>query len=130
MKITVVKILSVVVAYAISILLATPFGMLYDLFPATSLSGGFIGAPGTWEWIVGFPLAVIFTLTFLLHAHGARFKWHWNVLALAPVIIFEIGIDPLHIYIPSMLALIAWGLGTLAHKTLTKLAPQFMRRMQ
>lgn len=129
MKTTILKTFFVILAYSVAAKLAIPFGIFYDQFPSTSLGGSFIGGPGAWESIAGYPLAVIFTLTFLLHAHGAKFKWHWNVLALAPVIIFELGFDLLHIYIPLLLVLVAWGLGVLTNIALIKLAPSFMSRI-
>ena len=124
-----VKLFLIALSYVIAVFAAVYFGLLYKyLFPYAT-GGGFIGAPGTWEWIIGFPLAIVFTLTLLIHIHGGKRVWWWNIIALIPAILFEVTIDPFHIYFPIILGLIAWRLGTLAHKTLTKLAPAFVAKI-
>lgn len=129
MKITILKIFFVVFAYVISIFTAIWWSMIYKLFSASSLGGGFIGAPGSWEWIAGYPIGVVFILTFLLHAHDGKNKWYWNTLALIPVIVFEIGFDLPHIYIPVVISVIAWGLGVLVHKILSTLTLSFVKKI-
>ncbi len=81
------------------------------------------------EWFAGLPLAMIFLIVFSLNFAGGRNKWWWIIIPLLPAILFEIFIDPLHIYIPIILGLIAWGLGTMANKTLRKLAPSYMAKI-
>ena len=119
----------VILSYGVAVFAAVYFGVLYDyLFPYTS-GGGFIGDPDTLNWMIGYPLAVIFFLTFLVHAQGIRHVWWWNLGALIPAILFEIVFTPTQIYIPIILGFIAWGLGILAHKLLQKFVPVFMTKL-
>lgn len=117
-------------SYVLAIFVAGMFGLIYDQFPATTLNGGFIGSQGTWEWIIGYPLGVTFLLTLFIHTLEVKNKWRWNIIAVVPIVLFEIAIDPLHIYILIILALVAWLLGTIANKILLKLAPAFMAKLQ
>lgn len=124
-----VRILIVIAAYVLTYVFAQFLGAFYVfLFPNTT-GGSFIGAPGVIEWILGLPITLIFILTFLIHTFGGKHVWWWNIIALAPAILFEIVLDPLHIYFPIILSLIAWGLGTIANKTLRKHAPLFIAKI-
>ena len=129
MKLSIVRIALVVTSYALSYFLAWYFGLVYSYLFPRSLGGGSIISVTAMEWIVGFPLSVIFTLTFLLIALDQKYKWWWIVISLLPVILLEIVYDPLHVYFPVIFGLAAWGLGTIAHKTLQKLAPSFMEKI-
>ena len=129
MKLITVRIFLVVFAYALAYFLAWYLGSVYSYLFPRSLGGGSIISVTAMEWIVGYPLAVIFTLTFLLNTLGHIKKWWWVIISLLPVIALELIYDPPHIYFPIILGLIAWGLGTLAHKILQKLAPGFMAKI-
>lgn len=125
-----IKLLLVVLAYILAIFVGVYFGVFYNyLFPSAS-GGSFIGDPDTLNWLIGYPLAVLFLLTFLMYAQGRKHVWWWVGVAAAPAILFEILLDPLHVYIPMILGLIASWLGTLANKALLKLAPKFMAKLQ
>lgn len=88
-------------------------------------TGGFFGFDlGILIWIM---LIYTFVATLLLTTFGAHF-W-WSGAALIPAFVFQVTIDPLNIYILIILALIAWLLGTVANKTLIKLAPAFMAKV-
>ena len=89
------------------------------------------------EKIFGFDLSIvmwmlslyIFFIVFLLIGFGSNHKLWWIGIALIPAILFEVLIDPLHIYFPIVLGLIAWGLGYLANKALWKLVPGVMAKI-
>lgn len=129
MKVVIVKSSLIILSYLIAVFTAVYFGLLYSYLFPYAIGGGFIGAPGTWEWIIGFPLSVIFILTFLTHSYSGKHVWLWNVIGAVPAILFEVTIDPLHIYFPIILGLIAWGLGTLTHKVLRQTAPAFKSKI-
>lgn len=122
------RLLIIFASYALSYFLAVYFGYIYAIFTSDSLGGSFIPSDAA-QWIVGLPLALIGFVIFLLHTVGGKNVWWWAGISLIPAILFEVFLDPFHIYIPALVGLIAWGLGTLANKTLTKLAPQFMAKM-
>src|SRR3989344_1433638 len=123
MNIITLRLIFIVLAYIVAIFIGVFFGIAYNyLFPYAS-GGSFIGDPDTLDWLIGYPLAVIFLLTFFIHAHKGKHPWRWNIIALVPAILFEVLLDPVHIYVPIILGLIAWGLGHLANKVLWKLAP-------
>ena len=128
MKLIPARFIAIVLSFTLSYFIAFYFGILYGLLSSGSLGGSFVSTEAA-EWIAGFPLALIFLVTFSIHMIGGRKIWWWTVIPLLPVIIFEVVFDPFHIYFPIILGLIAWGLGTLAHKTLKKLAPSFMGKM-
>ena len=116
-------------SYVAAMFLAMYFGALYDYLVPGSSGGSFIGTQDSWNWIIGYPLGLVFVLTFLSHSQGGKHVWWWNIIALAPAILFETMFDPLHIYFPIVVGLIAWGLGVITNKTLRKLAPSFMARI-
>ena len=95
-----------------ALIAGTWVGMMYTLFFPTSTGGGWVGGPGAWELVIGFPLALIFLLCFLftLLGSGTNIKRKLTWLLALPIIV-ELLIDPLHIYLPITLALIGYGLG-------------------
>ena len=126
---TFIRLLVVVFSYLVTILSAVYFGMFYDYLAPGSSGGSFIGAPNAWNWLIGYPLGLIFLLTLLVHSFGGKHVWWWNILALVPAILFELFLDLSHIYLPLLLGFIAWVLGTLVNKTLWKLAPGVMAKI-
>ena len=118
-------ILSYVFAY---LFVARPFGNLYTSFFPESISSSFVPS-AIGAWIVGLPLAIIFLITFLIHASGKKQAWWWTIIPLLPAVLFELALDILHLYIPIALGLIAWGLGIMANKILHKLVPGFMAKI-
>ena len=129
MFIILVRILLVVFSYMAMIFVAPYFGLMYEYFFPNAVGGTWIGAPSAWLWLIGYPLGLIFLLTFLMHFQGRRHVWWWNIIALAPAILFEVVLDPFHIYFPIILGVIAWRLGTLANKALWKRAPGVMAKI-
>src|SRR3990167_2133336 len=125
----VVRMLLVVFSYLATIFSAVYFGALYNFLTPGFSGGTFIGAQSAWDWLIGYPLGLIFLLTFLLHAQGHKHVWWWVAIATSPAILFELWLDPLHIYFPIALALMGWGLGYLANKALWKLAPGVMAKI-
>src|SRR3989338_8772517 len=110
------RVLLITSSYALAVLAAPYFGLLYEYFFPGAVGGTWIGAPSAWLWLIGYPLALIFVLTFLLHLQSQKYIWWWNIIALAPAILFEIVLDPLHIYFPVILGAIACGLGMFTNK--------------
>ncbi len=56
---------------------------------------------------------------------------YWRTgIALISAFLFEVLIDPLHIYVPIILGDVAWGLGVLANKALWKIAPGLMTKLR
>ena len=125
----VVRLLIVVFSYATSVLTAVYFGRVYDYLTPGSSGGSFIGTPDAWNWLVGYPLGTIFLLTLLMHTQGSKHVWWWNIITLTPMILFELLLDPLHIYLPVILGVVAWKLGNMANKALWKLAPGVMAKI-
>lgn len=129
MNFIVVRLLLIVFSYSLTILTAVYFGALYtSIFPYAS-GGSFIGDPDTLKWIIGYPLGLIFLLTFLMHLQGRKHVWWWNIIALLPAIAAELLFDPLHLYFPIALGGIGWMLSTMANRMLRKLAPRFMAKL-
>lgn len=126
MKNTGVNIVCVVVALLLGYYLAAPLQNFYCANIGTC-TGGFFGFDlGVLIWMV---LTYGFFVTAFLTALGGRRKYWWIGISLIPAILFEVVLDPLHIYFPIILGVIAWGLGTMAHRVLTKLAPSFMAKV-
>lgn len=129
MKASLLKVAIIVTSYLVSVYSAVYLGEVYGyLFPAAS-NGALIGDPDALNWIRGYSLAVIPLLTMLIHLIGGKYVWRWNILALAPLILFEIMFDPSHIYFPIILGAAAWGLGILINKLLHRFLPVQMARI-
>lgn len=93
----------------------------------SACSGGFFGFDlGVLIWML--VIYSFFTVAFLT-MFGGRYKYWWMGVAVAPVIAFHFTVDMYHVFLIIVWTLIAWGLGTLAHKTLQKLAPAFMAKI-
>jgi len=127
MKSVTVQLSLVVVSYVLAYFLGAYFGSIYAfLFPA-SVTGSLPDAAA--NWLIGAPTALVVFIFFFLISVGGKYKYWWMGVFLIPSIWFYVQFDLLHIYFPVLLGLIAWGLGTLANKTLKKLAPSFMARI-
>ncbi|PIR83996.1 hypothetical protein COU18_01140 [Candidatus Kaiserbacteria bacterium CG10_big_fil_rev_8_21_14_0_10_51_14] len=118
----------VLVAYVLTYFLAQYLGALYALLFPEAVSTSF-GSAAMVEWTVGLPITLVFLVTFLIHTLNGKHVWWWNIIALLPVILFEVVLDPLHLYVPLVIGALAWWLGKMANKGLWKLAPAFMARM-
>lgn len=116
-------------AYLLAFYLAGFFGAAYGIVFPKSLGGGSLISVAATEWIRGISLGLIFLVTFGLSLSNGRNIWWWIGIAAAPAIIFEILLDPLHIYVPIILGLIAWQLGAMTNKALWKLVPGFMGKI-
>ncbi len=90
-------------------------------------TGGFFGFDlGVLIWMM---LIYAFGAGLLLTAFGGKRKYWWIGAALAPVFLFQVTIDLDHVYLLIIWSLIAWLLGTITNKTLTKLAPALMGKI-
>lgn len=122
------RIIFIVLSYVLAHYLSWYFGSIYfGVFPGL-LGGGFFPDDAA-KSFMGISLALVVLSTFSLTAVGGRSIYWWIGIALIPAILFEVLIDPLHIYFPIILGLIAWGLGHIANKTLKKLAPGVMAKI-
>jgi|GEM_PF-1451283 len=128
MSLSTVRTVLIIFSYFFSYFLAVYFGYIYVLFTTESLGGSFIPADAA-QWMVGLPLALVALVTFSLHGVSGKRKWWWIIISLTPAILFEVFIDPFHLYIPLLVGLVAWGLGTLANKALRQVAPRFMAKI-
>lgn len=90
-------------------------------------SGGFFGFDlGILVWMV---LVYAFSVVILLMMFGGPRKYWWAGAALIPAVLFQITADVSSIFLFLVWCVLAWLLGTLANKTLTKLAPSFMAKI-
>jgi hypothetical protein len=122
MKKVLFAIIFVCISIALSFLAARYAGSYYSsLFGA---GGAWIGSENSWNFIIGFPLVLIFFL--IVTAYGFVFRSYKSVLWLiSPLIIWEVAVDLSHIYITIILAFIAFGLATLLHRIFRRnTAPQ------
>ena len=107
------NILLLVAVLVLSYFSAGYFGMAYDSMFGSG--GAWIGSEGSWNLIIGFPLALLFFLT--LFSYTWIFKSKKPTLWLiSPVLLWEVVIDIRHIYIPIALTLVALGLAILLQK--------------
>lgn len=113
MKKILTSLVLIIVAVVASYYTAIYFGKTYEyLFGEGS---AWIGSARSWQFIIGFPLSLIFFLT--LVAHTWVFKSKASTLwFISPLLLWEGVVDVRHIYIPIILGLIAWGLSTLVKK--------------
>ena len=113
-----IKNLSLLVAVLVlSYLLAVYFGSMYDYLTPGSLGDtAWIGTTSAWQSMIGFPFAYIFFTTLLLQSFGFGNRNKWTLWFLAPALLFFASGDLKHIYLPIILALIAFGLATLIRK--------------
>ena len=129
MTLTVTRAGFVILSYVLAYYLSWYFGTLY-----ISIFSDIIGGTGFFPGdvarsLVGMPAALIVLVVSCITTVGGKHKYWWIGVALIPAILFELLIDPLHIYFPIILGVIAWGLGTLANKALHKLAPGIMAKI-
>ena len=104
----------------ISYFMTNYFGSLYNHFSPLYDSSFFSIPKEGLIKIAGFPFAYIFftTILFQTFAWGNRNKWTgWF---LAPASLFFAVSDLSHIYLPIVLALIAFGLATIIRKVFNK----------
>lgn len=107
------NILLLSVAIVLSYFTASYFGIVYD--SVFGSGGAWIGSEGSWNLIIGFPLSLIFFLT--LFSYAWMFKSKSSTLWLiSPILLWESAVDLRHIYLPIILALIAFGLAILIRK--------------
>ena len=125
-----IKLSAVVTSYVFAYYLASFFGIVYGMIFPESLGGGSFISTSATQWLAGLPLAATFFVVLFQGMIGQRNMYWWIGVALIPAILFELLIDPLHIYFPIVLGLIAWGLGIMANKILNKLAPGLMAKIE
>ncbi|MDO8435507.1 MAG: hypothetical protein Q7S89_02385 [bacterium] len=129
MKVVLIWLLTIIAMYVLAYYVALYFGMAYGYLFPRSLGGGSLIPVAATEWIRGISLALIFLIVLSFNLLKGKKKWWWVAIATSPAILFELWLDPLHIYVPIILALIGWGLGTLANKTLLKVVPGVMAKI-
>lgn len=102
-----------VVVLVLSYFTAPWFGSIYNLLAPGELDGAWIGSQSSWEFIIGLPFAYIFFTTLLIQAFGSGNKKKWIGWLLAPALLFFLSGDTAHIYLPIVLAIVAFGLAKL-----------------
>ncbi|KKQ93753.1 MAG: hypothetical protein UT20_C0044G0005 [Candidatus Levybacteria bacterium GW2011_GWA1_39_11] len=110
------NILLLVVVLALSYFTADYFGSWYDKF-SPQYGGSWFNFPKSIAvFIAGIPLAYVFfvAFTFTLFGFGNRKKW--LIWLLIPPLLLWISADRYYIYLPTILALIAFGLAILLRK--------------
>lgn len=117
MKRKLVSIPLFIIAIILAYYSAQYFGTTYDNFFYTGSS--WIGSEDSWNFIIGFPLSLIFFLVLL--SYGWIFKTKKAVLWLiSPLLLFELAADVRHIYIPVLLIVVAFGLNSLIRLIISK----------
>lgn len=129
MKLVAVRILGILVSYVLSYLLSWYFGTLYFAVFPNLLGGGFFSDNAA-RSLVGLPLALIFLATLILTTIGRKHKYWWIGIALIPAILFEIAVDPIHIYFPIALGVVGWAAGLGVHKLLRLYTPGLLTRLE
>src|SRR3989344_7030146 len=109
------NILLLAVVLMLSYFTAEYFGAAYDSMFGSG--GAWIGSEGSWNLIIGFPLALIFFLTLFSYAWVFKSK-RSTLWLISPVLLWEVVIDIRHIYLPIILGLIAFGLAWVIRKIL------------
>ncbi|OHB20247.1 MAG: hypothetical protein A2854_04520 [Parcubacteria group bacterium RIFCSPHIGHO2_01_FULL_56_18] len=128
----IIRLVAVVGAYLLAYYFAAIFGNIYSILLPNVVNGSgfFFYSAFAEQWLAGLPLAALFFIALAQSVLGPRYLWWWIGLASIPTMLFQLAIDPLHIYFPIILGLIAWGLGTMANKMLQKFHPSFMAKFQ
>src|SRR3989344_1718815 len=117
------NVVSIITAIIASHFLAVPFGL--GLAEFLDIGGSIAG--NTLEYYMfGFPAAYVFLIILLFSSWGDQYKYWWGGIVILPAFLFGFGLAPILIFILLVIGLIAWGLGTMTHKTLQRLHPSFM----
>lgn len=111
------NVLLLIVVLILSYLTAPYFGSWYDKF-SPQYGGGMFGnfSKELAIMIAGIPVAYVFFITFLFTLLGSGRRNWWTSILLLPAALLWISADKYYIYIPIVLALIAWGLAALLRK--------------
>jgi len=112
-----------IVVLVISYFTAEYFGNWYDKFSPLYSSSLFPIPKDGLIIIAGFPLSYIFFLIIIFKSYAWGDRNKWTGWLLAPAFLFFAVGDLKHIYLPIILALIAFGLAKLAlflHSKITK----------
>ena len=95
-------------ALILSYFTAGYLGSVYNYLFPVELNSGWIGSPNSLEFIRGISLSLIFFLTFI-SATWVFKKTISTIWLVSPLIIYEVLVDIRHIYIPTILILVALG---------------------
>lgn len=96
-------------ALILSYFTAGYLGSVYNYLFPVELNSGWIGSPNSLEFIRGISLSLIFFLTFI-SATWVFKKTISTIWLVSPLIIYEVLVDIRHIYIPTILILVALGI--------------------
>lgn len=114
----IIAFLIIIIAVILAYYTAGYFGYVYDLFPKTT-NGAWIGSKGSWDFLSGFPLSLIFFLS--LFSYRFVFNSKRAVLwLLSPILLFEIAADLAHIYAPVILIMSAFALNKILSLVISK----------
>lgn len=117
------NILLLVAVMVLSYFTATYFGTIYDFFSPQSDDSWFSFDKQALIFLAGLPFAYIFFIIILFKLFGSGNKNKWLGWLLVPPLLFFASGDLRHIYLPIILALIAWGLAILFRKVNIKGSP-------
>ena len=109
------NILLLVVALILSYFTAEYFGSWYDKFSPLYDNTLGLGKEAL-RSITGIPFAYIFFTTLLFQSFGFGNRNKWTLWLLTPAMLFFASGDIQHIYLPVILALIAFGLAFVVRK--------------
>ena len=110
------NILLFVMVLVLSYFTAEYLGSWYDKFSPQSDDSWFSFSKQQLILLVGGPFTYIFFTTLLFQSFGFGNRNKWTLWFLAPALLFFASGDLKHIYLPIILALIAFGLATLIRK--------------
>jgi len=109
------RILLFAVALILSYFTAPYLGKVYDYF-VPQLGSSFLGiGKEVAVYVVGFPFSYVFFTTFIFQIFGGVNKKKWTIWLLVPAFLLFILGDIQHIYLPILLALIAFSLAKLTN---------------
>lgn len=109
-----------VIILVLSYFTAEYFGSWYNYFSPLHDYSWFSLTTQELIFITGIPLAYIFFLTSIFQSFGFRNRNKWTLWLLVPPFLFFASGDLKHIYLPIILALIAFELATLIRKFFQK----------
>jgi len=113
--------LLLIAVFILSYLTAPYFGSFYDKF-SLQYNNSFLGTGKDLSlFIAGLPVAYVFFVPFLYEIFGSGSKIKWILWLLLPPTLFWLSADRYYIYIPIILAIVAFFLAKLINFIISKL---------
>jgi nitrate/nitrite transporter NarK len=121
MKNFIKNILLLVAVFILSYFTASYFGALYDKFSPQYDFSFFNLQKDQIIFLAGLPVAYVFFVPFLFELFGGKSKVKWTAWLLVPPALFWISADKYYIYVPIILAIIAFYLAKLINLIISKI---------